>query len=296
MADLLARTISTDGSIRALAAVTTDLTDDARTRHDTLPTATAALGRALTAALLLAGTLKRDERLSLEWSGDGPLRGILADATPDGDVRGFVYRPATHLPPRAGKLDVGGAVGKGVLCVMRVPLAGGSPYRSVTNLDSGEIGSDVARYLLESEQSPSAVGVGVFVESDGRVGAAGGDVLQGMPGASDDALARIAANVDASAAPSELVRRGLGPADMLRHLLDGIPLRVLEEHPVRFRCRCNDDRVRAAVVAMGRAEIENVLATERRVEAVCEFCAARYVVEEPELRALLADRTEPPAL
>jgi molecular chaperone Hsp33 len=296
VADVLAHTVSTDGSIRALAAVTTDLTEDARTRHGTLPTATAALGRALTSALLLAGTLKRDERLSLEWSGDGPLRGILADATPDGCVRGFVYRPATHLPPRAGKLDVGGALGRGVLCVMRVPLAGGPPYRSVTTLDSGEIGSDVARYLLESEQSPSAVGVGVFVEADGRVGAAGGYLLQGMPGASDDALARIAANVDASAPPSDLVRRGLGPADMLRQLLDGIPLRVLEERPVRFRCRCNPDRVRAAVVAMGRAEIESVLASERRVEAVCEFCASQYLVEEPELRALLAERVEPPAL
>jgi molecular chaperone Hsp33 len=295
VADFLARTLSADGAIRGLAAVTTDLTEEARTRHGTLPTATAALGRALTAALLLGGTLKRDERLSLEFSGDGPLRGILADATPDGNVRGFVYRPDTHLPPRAGKLDVGGAVGRGVLCVMRVPLAGGAPYRSVTALDSGEIGSDVARYLLESEQAPSAVGVGVFVESDGRVGAAGGYLLQGMPGASDTALERIAANVDAAAPPSDLVRRGLGPADMLRQLLDGIPLDVLEERAVRFRCRCNPDRVRAAVVAMGRIEIESVLADERRVEATCEFCAARYVVEESELRVLLSGKSEPAA-
>jgi len=296
VADVLARALACGGTVRALAAVTTGLVEEARGRHGTAPTATAALGRALTGALLLAATIKRDERLSLEFSGDGPLRGILADATPDGGVRGFVYRPATHLPPRAGKLDVGGALGRGVLCVMRVPLAGGPPYRSVTTLDSGEIGSDVARYLLESEQAPSAVGVGVFVESDGRVGAAGGYLLQGMPGASDTALERIAANVDAAAPPSDLVRRGLGPADMLRQLLDGIPLDVLEERAVRFRCRCNPDRVTAAVVAMGRAEIEGVLASERRVEAVCEFCASRYVVEEPELRALLTERTEPPAL
>src|SRR5262249_61531366 len=122
------------------------------------------------------------ERLSLEFNGDGPLRGILADATSDGDVRGFVYRPETHLPPRAGKLDVGGALGNGVLCVMRVPLADGPPYRSITTLDSGEVGSAVARYLLESEQSPSAVGVGGFVESDGRVAPAGRDLPPGRPG------------------------------------------------------------------------------------------------------------------
>ena len=126
MADLLVRALTADGGIRGLAAVTTELVEEARRRHGTLPTATAALGRGLTAALLLAGTLKHDERLSLELRGDGPLGGILADATPDGAVRGFVTRPATHLPPRGGKLDVGGALGRGVLCVMRVPIADGT--------------------------------------------------------------------------------------------------------------------------------------------------------------------------
>src|SRR5262245_20359608 len=131
VADGLARFLADGGTVRGVAAVTTALCEDARARHGTLPTATAAVGRALTAALLLAATIKRDERLSLECSGDGPLRGILAEATPEGAVRGFAYRPKTDLPPRDGKLDVGGAVGAGVLCVMRVPLAGGSIYRSL---------------------------------------------------------------------------------------------------------------------------------------------------------------------
>src|SRR5439155_461973 len=190
-----------------------------------------------TAATLLAGTLKADERLSLEFSGNGPIRGILAEANPEGDARGFVFRPRTHLPARAGKLDVGGALGAGVLCVIRVPLAEGVPYRSIVPLATGEIGTDVASYLARSEQIPSAVGVGVYVEADGRVAAAGGYLLQAMPGADQKAVDRLEANVAAAAAPSDLVRRGLGASEILAHLLAGLPTQVLEEHPVRFRCR-----------------------------------------------------------
>ena len=194
MADRVARTLSVDGAVRGLAAVTTGVVEEARVRHGTLPTATAALGRALTAAILLAGTLKADERLSLEFSGKGPLRGILAEANPEGDARGFVFRPRTHLPARAGKLDVGGALGAGVLCVIRVPLVEGVPYRSIVPLETGEIGTDVASYLARSEQIPSAVGVGVYVEADGRVAAAGGYLLQAMPGADQKAVDRLEAS------------------------------------------------------------------------------------------------------
>jgi len=287
MADRVARTLSLDGTVRGLAAVTTGVVEEARVRHGTLPTATAALGRALTAALLLAGTLKADERLSLEFSGNGPLRGILAEANPDGDARGFVFRPRTHLPARAGKLDVGGALGEGVLCVIRVPLVDGVPYRSIVPLTTGEIGSDVASYLARSEQIPSAVGVGVYVEADGRVAAAGGYLLQAMAGADQSAIDRLEANVAAAPAPSDLVRQGLGAAEMLTHLLAGLPTQVLEEHPARFRCRCSRERAVGATLAMGRAELLDVLDRERRAELVCEFCGARYVLEEDELRELV---------
>jgi molecular chaperone Hsp33 len=273
--------------VRALAAVTTDLVEEARLRHGTLPTATAALGRALTAGLLLGGMLKTGERISLEFSGDGPLRSILVDATPEGVVRGFVSRPHTHLPARAGKLDVGGALGRGILCVMRVPPEGAA-YRSIVPLVSGEIGSDVARYLLDSEQTPSAVGVGVFVDSDGRVRAAGGYVVQTMPGAEPGTADRLEANVSLSAPPSDLVRQGLDAGAMVAHLLAGLPTPVVEAGPVSFGCRCSRDRVEAALIAMGRAELTDVLAGERQAEVICEFCARRYVVEEAELRALLA--------
>jgi molecular chaperone Hsp33 len=288
VADGLARALTVDGAVRGLAAVTTDLVEEARVRHGTLPTATAALGRALTAGLLLGGLLKTDERVSLQWSGDGPLGGILVDATPEGTARGFVTRPRTHLPPRAGKLDVGGAVGRGLLCVMRVPPLGeGTTYRSVVPLVSGEIGQDVASYLATSEQTPSVVAIGVFVHPDGRVGAAGGYLLQAMPGADGAAIDRLEGNVGAARAPSELVRAGLDAVGMVTHLLDGFRTGVLDERPVRFQCRCSRERVECAILALGRAEMLDVLAGEGRVEVICEFCAARYVVEEPELRGLL---------
>jgi molecular chaperone Hsp33 len=287
VADAIVRMLTDDGAVRGVAAVTTALCDEARARHGTFPTATAALGRALTSALLLAATGKRDERLSLQFIGDGPLRGILAEATPEGTARGFAYRPKTDVPPRNGKLDVGGALGAGQLCVMRVPLEGGSIYRSIVPLVSGEIGVDVARYLMTSEQTPSAVAVGVLVGPDGAVRAAGGYLLQGMPGAEPEVLDRLAARVEGMPQPSELVRGGHGPADMLTRLLDDMPGRVLEERPARFQCRCSPTRVRTAILAMGRAEIEALLAEGHPAEAVCEFCSIAYVVREDELRKLL---------
>jgi molecular chaperone Hsp33 len=291
MADGLVRAVGADGTVRALAAVTTDLVDEARRRHGTAPTATAALGRALTGALLLGATIKRDERLGLEISADGPLRGLLADATPAGDVRGFVYEPRAHPPPRGGKLDVGGAVGRGTLCVTRVPLAGGSLYRSVVPLVSGEIAEDLASYLVGSEQVPSALALGVFVEPDGRVGGAGGYLLQTLPGATlamGELLVRAVARAPQA---SELVRSGLEPAAMLSLLLAAVPHAVIGEQDVRFRCRCSPARVARAVVAMGRAEIQDILAKERRVDAQCEFCAERYHLDERALRDLLAELT-----
>ena len=288
MADRLVRGLVADAGVRGLAAVTTDLVEEARQRHGTFPTATAALGRALTAALLVGGLGKEDERVSLEFSGDGPLRGILVDATPDGSVRGYVTRPHTDLPPRAGKLDVGGALGRGLLCVMRIPPGEGPSYRGIVPLDSGEIASDVARYLVDSEQTPSVVGIGVFVNADGTVGAAGGYLLPTLPDAVPGTIDRLENNVAASDTPSELVRRGLTAAGILETLLTGFAAHTLDERPVRFQCRCSRARVEAAVIAMGKAELHDVLTAERSAEVICEFCATRYHLDESELRTLLA--------
>jgi molecular chaperone Hsp33 len=291
VADRLVRSLVADAGVRGLAAVTTDLVDEARRRHGTFPTATAALGRALTAALLVGGLGKEDERVSLEFSGDGPLGGILVDATPDGSVRGYVTRPHTDLPPRAGKLDVGGAVGRGLLCVMRIPPGAGPSYRGIVPLVSGEIASDVACYLVDSEQTPSVVGIGVYVNADGTVGAAGGYLLQTLPDAVAGTIDRLERNVAASDTPSELVRRGLSAAGILEVLLTGFAAHALDERDVRFRCRCSRARVEAAVIAMGKAELQDVLTAERSAEVVCEFCATRYHLDESDLQSLLAHST-----
>jgi molecular chaperone Hsp33 len=286
VADHRGRALAADGTVRGLAAVTTELVEEARARHGTLPTATAALGRTLTAALLLGGLSKAGERLSIEVAGDGPLGCVLAEAI-DGGVRGFVSRPRTDLAPRAGKLDVGGAVGRGILCVMRVPAAPGPPYRSIVPLVSGEIGADVARYLVGSEQTPSVVGVGVWVRPDGSVGAAGGYLVQAMPGARPDAVDRLEQNVAAAGAPSDLVRQGLDATAMLARLMDGLAPRELERVTVAYRCRCSHERALGACVAMGREELRRVLESDHRAEVVCEFCGRRYDVAEDELRGIL---------
>lgn len=288
MADRLARAVAADRTVRGLAVVSTALVDDARHRHGTLPTATAALGRALTAALLLAATLKRDERLSLEFVGDGPLGGILVDATADGRTRGFVRRPQTHLPPKRGKLDVGGALGRGSLCVMRVPLDGQQIYRSIVPLTTGEIGDDVAHYLVRSAQIPSVVGLGVFVEPDGTAVAAGGYLLQTMPGATDETARALEARVRESPSPSELVREHGDAGRMLDALLAPLGPEAIGGHDVRFQCRCDPDRARRAVVAMGRDEIERALLEDGGIEAVCEFCNAAYRLDPDAVRALLS--------
>jgi molecular chaperone Hsp33 len=166
-------------------------------------------------------------------------------------------------------------------------------YRSIVPLVSGEIGVDVASYLTQSAQIPSAVGVGVLVGVDGAVMAAGGYLVQGLPGADPELLDRLATRVEQAPPPSDLVRNGHGPVDMLRVLLDDVPVRVLEERPVRFACRCSPARVRAAIVAMGADEIRALLAAEESAEAVCEFCSTPYTVGRDELRELLATSSAP---
>ena len=288
--DWLVKATAADKTVRALTAVTTGLVEEARARHQTAPTASAALGRALTAGLLLGSMLKEDETLSLQFLGNGPLRGILVDVNARGEVRGFVYHPRTHLPIRHGKLDVGGAVGAGTLTVIRAQPWAKEPYRSILPLVSGEIGSDIAHYLLHSEQVPSAVSLGVFVQPDETVAAAGGFVVQVMPGASADAIAQLEANVAQAKPVSQMVSEGATPQVILSQVLSGFGPVVVGEFPVRFACRCNRERVLGVLVALGRAEIEDLLVKEGQAVVTCEFCDEQYTVSREELAALLVTR------
>ena len=284
--DWLVKATAADKTVRAFAAVTTGLVEESRQRHQTAPTASAALGRTLTAGLLLGGMLKEEEILSLQFLGRGPLRGIFVDATASGEARGFVYYPRAHLPLREGKLDVGGAVGAGTLTVIRAQRWAKEPYRSITPLVSGEIGADVAHYLLNSEQVPSATSLGVFVRPDESVAAAGGFIVQVMPGASEETLARLEENVACAKPVSQLVREGATPQDILAHVLGGFDFAVVGEMPVRFSCRCNRDRVLSTLVAMGQKEMQALLEEEGRAAVTCEFCNEQYLISREEIENL----------
>ena len=218
-ADVLVKATAANNTIRTLAVVTTGVAEEARGRHQTAPTATAALGRVMTAGLLIGSTMKEEEQLSIQFMGSGPLQGVVIDANAKGEVRGFVYQPRAHLPIKNGKLDVGGVVGKGTMAIVRRQHWDKEPYRSVLPIVSGEIGLDIANYLLTSEQVPSVVSLGVFVQPDEVVSAAGGFIIQAMPDAEDSTLAGIEEAVAQARPVSHMVRDGLAAWDILRQVL-----------------------------------------------------------------------------
>ena len=288
-ADVLIKATAANNTIRALAVVTTGVAEEARDRHKTAPTATAALGRVMTAGLLIGSMMKEEEQLSIQFMGSGPLQGVVIDANAKGEVRGFVYQPRAHLPIKNGKLDVGGVVGKGTMAVVRRQRWDKEPYRSMLPIVSGEIGLDIANYLLTSEQVPSAVSLGVFVRPDEVVSAAGGFIIQAMPDAEDTTLARIEEAVARARPVSHMVRDGLAAWDILRQVLANFSPTLLDEIPVRFVCRCSRERVQGIIVALGAEEVERLLEKEGQILAACEFCAEQYTVGSEEARTLLAD-------
>jgi molecular chaperone Hsp33 len=292
MVDQLIRATAAEGGIRAVGVITTRLTEEARQRHDLSYVATAALGRTMTAGLLLASSMKRAEsRVNLRIRGDGPLGGVLADAGLDGTVRGYVDHPRVELPPNArGKLDVGGAIGTGFLYVVR-DVGYGYPYSSTVELVSGEIGDDVANYLVTSEQTPSALIVGVFVEPTG-VTAAGGILLQVLPKAArDEALVEVLeSRVAALAGFTPLLQAGKTLTQIFEELMGDMGLEIFPEtQMVRFHCGCSYDRVLGALKILGEAELEDMLSKDEGAEATCHFCNTVYRATQDELAQLIED-------
>ncbi|WP_375221610.1 Hsp33 family molecular chaperone HslO [Symbiobacterium thermophilum] len=277
MGDYLVRAIGAGGNVRAFAAVTTALTEEARRRHDTWPVATAALGRALTGTALLAATLKDpNESLTLRVAGDGPLRGILCDADEQGHVRGYVTEPHVDLEPAArGKLNVGAAVGTGMLYVTR-QLALQGIYTGSSELVSGEIAEDLAYYLTRSEQTPSAVGLGVRVGPDGAVVAAGGYMVQLLPATPDADRDRLEENLGRLGSVSLAVEQGMTPEEILSVVLTGIDYQILERRDLSFRCRCSRERALGAIALLDETELSGLVEEGRGAELTCHFCNAVY--------------------
>ena len=297
MADQLIRATAAEGGIRAVGVITTRLTEEARQRHKLSYVATAALGRTMSGGLLLASSMKREgSRVNIRVRGEGPLGGILIDAGLDGTVRGYVDNPGVELPPNEqGKLDVGKAVGPdGYLYVVR-DVGYGYPYSSTVELVSGEIGDDIAHYLATSEQTPSALVIGVFVGAEG-VTAAGGILIQVMPKAArDEALVQtLEGRIAKLAGFTPLLQAGKTLPEIFEQLLGDMDLVMLPEvQMVRFHCGCSFDRVLGALKMLGEAELQDMIEKDNGAEATCHFCGEVYQASSDELAQLIEDlRTE----
>lgn len=295
MEDVLVRAISADGAVLACATIATGVAEEARARHGTLATATAALGRGLVAAAMLGSGLKGRQTVMLRVLGDGPLGPMIVESTANGALRGYVTNPKTDLPPTASrKLDVGGAVGRrGTFHVTR-DLGLREPYQGSVPLVSGEIGEDLAAYLVSSEQVPSVVAVGVLIGPHQGVLASGGVLLQVMPGAPSSIPAYLEERARLLPAVTQMVTGGASPDEMLRQALGTLPVSVLERRPVRFACRCSAQKVAGVIAALGRGEAERLIREEGRVEVQCRFCGERYVLDSDDLEEIFASASEEP--
>lgn len=290
MGDQLVRAISKDGCVKAVAVSTRELTERARQIHRTLPVATAALGRTLAAASMMGNALKEEgASLTLRIQGGGPLGGLLAVSDNCGNVRGTVDNPAVELPLRPdGKLDVGAAVGcSGTLTVIR-DLHMKDPYVGSVELLGGEIAEDLAAYFVESEQIPTACGLGVLVDRDQSVLAAGGYLIQLLPGAGEDVVAKVEGGVLAAGAVTELLRKEADPESMLRRVLSDFEVDILERSPIEYRCDCSRERMERALISLGPEELQSMITEQGSAELTCRFCDNVQFFTKEELEMLLA--------
>ena len=294
MRDEMVRAITADGLVRAQAITGRNLVEKARTLHTLLPVATAALGRTLLAASLLGDMLKEDNAsLTLQIKGGGPLGLVLAVSDSGGNVRGYVQNPHVELMEQhPGKLDVGGAVGtQGTLTVIK-DFGYKEPYVGTIGLFSGEIADDLAMYFVESEQVPTACALGVLVGLDQSVTAAGGYLIQLLPGAGEDVISQIEAGVKKLGPVSAALDRGLDAEGLLREVLDGFELDILQTHPVEYRCACSRDRVVRALISLGRQELREMIEEQGQAELSCQFCDKVYQFSREELEEILAQMGE----
>ena len=289
MSDQLVRAISKDGFVKAVAVSTRDLTERARQIHKTLPVATAALGRTLAAASMMGNALKGDgASVTLQIKGGGPLGKILAVSDNEGNVRGTVDNPAVDIPLRPdGKLDVGSAVGcDGTLTVIR-DLNMKEPYVGSVGLLGGEIAEDLAAYFVESEQIPTACGLGVLVDRDQSVLAAGGYLIQLLPGAGEDIISRVEGGVLGAGSVTKMLTENDDPEAMLRRLLADFDVEILERTPVEYRCDCSRERMERALISMGPQELRSLIDEQGEAELCCRFCDQKQYFSREQLEKML---------
>ena len=290
MKDYIITAVSGNEEIRAFAAVTTQMVEEAHRRHGTYPVATAALGRLLTAGAMMGIMMKGyDDLLTLQIKGEGPIGKITVTADSHGNVKGYADNPFVDLPAKGpGKLDVGAAVGKGELTVIK-DLGLKDPYIGTVDLVSGEIAQDLTYYFVTSEQVPSAVGLGVLLKKeDASVDVSGGFIVQLMPGASEETISRLEANVAKISSVTKLLAEGHTPESLLEVVLDGFDIVYTGKSPTQFHCNCDKQRVAKALITIGPKELQSLIDEGKPAELNCHFCNSHYLFSVEELEELLA--------
>lgn len=284
MSDTLVKAITK--GVRVYAAVTTDLVNEAIKRHDCYPVAAAALGRTMTGALLMAANLKNKEAITVNIRGNGPLANITADAVPEGYVRGYVANPHVELPLNdKGKLDVGGGVGQGLVTVTRFTGLR-EPMRGSSEIVSGEIAEDLTNYLYVSEQTPSSIGLGVLVDTDYTAKAAGGFMIQPMPDADEEIIAKLEENLKTLRPVTTMIAEGKGPKEIIEEIMSGFAMEFLTTTQLGFRCQCSKERLEDVLLNLNRDDMLSLI-EDGQAEVCCQFCGAKYNFTKAELEHLL---------
>ena len=288
MSDYLVKALAYNGQVRAYATKTTETISEAQRRHGTWPTASAALGRAMTATAMMGAMLKGENKLTVKIDGGGPIGVILVDSNAKGQVRGYVTNPQTHFDlNKFGKLDVARAVGTtGTLSVVK-DIGMREHFSGQTEIVSGELGEDFTYYLVSSEQVPSAVGVGVLVNPDNSILAAGGFIIQLLPGTDNETITEIEEKLTNMTPVSKLIERGLSPEELLKEILGKENVKVLETMPVEFKCQCSKERFESAIISLGKDEIKEIIDEDGQAETSCHFCNASYTFTKDELNEML---------
>ncbi|GAA0798232.1 Hsp33 family molecular chaperone HslO [Faecalicatena orotica] len=287
MADYIVRSTAANTQIRAFAASTTELVEQARRHHNTSPVATAALGRLLTGGVMMGSMMKNPtDVLTLQVQCGGPIGGLTVTADSQGSVKGYVNNPDVMLPAKNGKLDVGGALGPGFLNVIK-DMGLKEPYSGQTILQTGEIAEDLTYYFATSEQVPSSVGLGVLMEKDNTVRCAGGFIVQVMPFIEDEVLDRLEKNIQNIQSVTAMLDNGHTPEEMLEQVLEGLNVEVVDTLPAQFSCNCSKERIEKAIISIGKKDIQSMIDDGEDIEVKCHFCNTAYNYTVDELKELL---------
>lgn len=284
----MVRATAADAQIRAFAATTLETVETARKAHDTSPVVTAALGRLLTAGVMMGSMLKSEkDLLTLQIKGTGPVKGLTVTADMEGHVKGYAIEPQVIVPANSrGKLDVGGVIGNGMLSVIK-DMGLKEPYVGQTVLQTGEIGDDLTYYFATSEQTPSSVGLGVLMERDNTVKRAGGFIIQLMPFASDEVIDKLEHNLSNITSVTALLDQDMTPEQMLQRVLDGFDVEFTDKQPCGYYCNCSKERVEKALISIGKEDITEMIEDGEAIEINCHFCNTNYTFSVDELKAIL---------